>query len=63
MFLLIRQAMKITYCRDKPKAFICERDEQNLPSVGAFVDLLGKRYKICRVEPVAREALIYVMPD
>ena len=55
--------MKITYCHDKPKAFICERDEQDLPSVGAFVDLLGKRYKICRIEPVAREALIYVMPD
>lgn len=55
--------MKTTYCRDKPKAFICERDEQCLPEVGACVDLMGDTYKIYRVERVAGEALVYVMPD
>ena len=53
--------MKTTYCQDKPKAFVCEREEQRLPEIGAFVDLLGDRYKVCRVERVGREALAYVM--
>ena len=55
--------MKITYCRDKPKSFLCEREEQRLPDAGAFVELIGTRYQIRRVERVAREALAYVMPD
>jgi ribosomal protein S12 len=55
--------MKVTYCQDVPKKFICERDEVQLPGTGGFVELNGIRYAIRRVEKVAREALAYVMPD
>lgn len=56
-------AMKVTYCRDKPKAFLAERDEGVLPAVGAYIHLAGKRYRICRVEKVGREGLAYVLAD
>lgn len=56
-------SMKVTYCQDVPKKFICERDEIQLPGTGGFVELDGIRYAIRRVEKVAREALAYVMPD
>lgn len=57
------RAMKVTYCRDKPKAFLAERDEGALPAVGAYIQLAGKRYRICRVEKVGREGLAYVSAD
>ena len=55
--------MKVTYCQDRPKRFILERDEPELPIVGNFVELAGTRYLIRRVERVAREALAYVIRD
>lgn len=55
--------MKVTYCQDRPKKFICERDEASFPDAGGFVELNGIRYAIRRVEKVAREALAYVVPD
>lgn len=55
--------MKVTYCRDKPKAFLSEREESNLPAVGAYILLGGRTYHICRVEKVGREGLVYVVID
>jgi hypothetical protein len=55
--------MKVTYCQDRPKRFICERDESQLPLVGDFLELDRMRYVIRRIERVAREALAYVARD
>jgi hypothetical protein len=55
--------MKVTYCQDRPKRFLCERDESQWPAVGGFLELDGVRYVIRRIERVAREALAYVAHD
>jgi hypothetical protein len=55
--------MKVTYCQDRPKRFICERDESELPTVGGFLEIENVRYVIRRTERVAREALAYVARD
>jgi hypothetical protein len=54
---------RVTYCQDRPKRFLCERDEASLPTAGGYVALGDARYAVRRVERVAREALAYVMPD
>ncbi|MBW6527049.1 hypothetical protein KZ813_09390 [Sphingomonas sp. RHCKR7] len=54
---------RVTYCQDKPKRFLCERDEACLPTAGGYVALGDARYAVRRVERIAREALAYVMPD
>ncbi|TCP34234.1 hypothetical protein [Sphingomonas sp. BK235] len=54
--------MKITYCRDVPKGFLCAREEEELPCVGDVVAFDGVRYLVRRAEHVGREGLVYVMP-
>lgn len=53
--------MKITYCQDAPKRFICERDEIDPPAAGAFVELHKGRHLVRRVERAGREAIAYVV--
>lgn len=55
--------MKITYCRQNPKALICEREQPHPPEVGSYVELAGIFHQVRRVEHIAREAIAYVMPD
>jgi hypothetical protein len=53
--------MKVTYCQDAPKRFICDQPEADLPAAGGFVDLQKGRYLIRRVERAGREAVAYVV--
>ena len=53
--------MKVTYCHDAPKRFICDQEEADLPTAGGFVDLQKGRYLIRRVERAGREAVAYVV--
>ncbi|MEH3102651.1 MAG: hypothetical protein PGN12_01935 [Sphingomonas phyllosphaerae] len=55
--------MKVTYCQDWPKKFLCERDEHQMPTEGGYIELQGGRYLVRRIERIAQEALAFVSPD
>lgn len=55
--------MKITYCRQYPKALLWDKEQLHPPEAGSYVELAGVFHQVRRVEHLAREVIAYVMPS
>lgn len=55
--------MKVTFCLNNPKRFICLREEKVIPLRGSYIILEEARYIIERVERFSNEYVAYVRLD